>query len=135
MRAIVDLKKLTLSGLFLLICFAPVFAQTDSTSEEKLVTELVRLKNVPEDKVSKEAHERFVIFRKLIDSLKIYLTPKGAIEIDARSRTLIITDTASNIEFMKGVVTTYDYEEIYLPGNDEGEKIVCGGFVPDFRKL
>jgi type II secretory pathway component GspD/PulD (secretin) len=128
------MKKQILLGLFLLtiFCVVPNFAQSDSISNEELVTELVRLKNVPEDRVSREIDKRFVIFRKLIDSVKIYLTPKGAIEIDARSRTLIITDTTSNIEFMKGVVTAYDYEEIYLPSNEEDKQVVCSGFVPRF---
>lgn len=132
MRKIVDARKIIVSSISMLICLTPIFAQANISNEEKLVTAFVKLKNVPEDKVSTEKDKRFIVFRKLIDSVKIYLTPKGVIEIDARSRTLIITDTASNIEFMKDVVTTYDYEEIYLPENEEDPKIVCGGFIPKF---
>ncbi len=33
---------------------------------------------------------------------------------------------------MKGVVTTYDYEEIYSPLDDEDMKVACSGFVPGF---
>jgi type II secretory pathway component GspD/PulD (secretin) len=126
------MKKQNLIGLILLtaFCVAPVFAQADTSSEEKLYTEFVKLKNVPENKVSNEVDKRYIIFRRLIDSIKIYLTPKGEIEIDVRSRTIIITDIKSNIEFMKDVVTTYDYEEIYLPENEEDTKVVCSGFVP-----
>lgn len=126
------MKEQILFSLFLLaaFCAAPVFAQADTSSEDKLYTEFIKLKNVPENKVSDEVDKRFIIFRRLINSIKIYLTPKGEIEVDVRSRTIIITDIKSNIEFMKGVVTTYDYEEIYLPEDEEDTKLVCSGFIP-----
>jgi type II secretory pathway component GspD/PulD (secretin) len=129
------MKRQILLGLFLLtvFCAASIFAQSNSPSGENLVTELIKLKNVPDIpnivrvyNAKNETYypERQISFRKLMDSVKIYLSPKGAIEIDARSRTLIITDTPSNIEFMKGVVVTFDYAEIYLATKDERLNVV-----------
>jgi hypothetical protein len=134
------MKRQLLPGLFLLttLCAVPIFAQ--SPSEEKPVTDFVKLKNVPNvpnivrvyDENDATYHpEQQIIFKKLIDSVKIYLTPKGAVEIDERSRTLIITDKTSNIEFMKGVVAAFDDEEIYLAKGDD-RKVVCLGFASNF---
>ncbi|SRR5215204_3639889 len=88
------MKKQILLSLFLhtFFCVAPVFAQSASSSEEKLVTVVVKLKNVPEDRISLDPCEKASSFRKIIKSVGMYLSPIGGIEIDARSRTLIITD-------------------------------------------
>ncbi|MBS1796559.1 MAG: hypothetical protein JSS81_22185 [Acidobacteria bacterium] len=105
-----------------------------ASKEEKLVTELVKLKNVPDrprlvrvfdPQTSSYRVEQDISFRKLIDSVKAYLSPKGSIEFDRRSETLFITDTPSNVEFMKGVVVTYDYEEIYAAEGDD-RNFNCG---------
>lgn len=130
------MKNQIIIGLFflLLFCFVSGSAQQNFSNEEKIVTEFVKLKNVPDcaEKESAYCFGRKVSYKNFRIALKNYLTLTGEIEFDRRSKVIIITDADSNISPLKAAVSKFDYAEIFLI--DENEKDLdetggCTGFA------
>lgn len=107
--------KITISFILLtLFCGVSVFSQENSIDIEELKTEFIKLRNVPSCPNGKNACNGFRIgYFKLVDSLKIYLTKRGAIEFVSRSKLIIITDTEENVSFFKRTIDAFDYPEMY----------------------
>lgn len=128
-------NQIIIGFLFLLLsCVVSGSAQQNFSNEEKIVTEFIKLKNVPEcaEKDSAYCFGRKASYKNFIIALKNYLTLKGSIEYDKRSKVVIITDVESNINPLKTTVSKFDYAEIFLI--DENEKDLdetggCTGFV------
>jgi type II secretory pathway component HofQ len=111
------MKKQILISLFLftVFCAVPVFAQSNSSGEEKLVTELVRLKNLKlkvvvfcigrEKDVDPGEYEKT---EKFIGFLRNLASPRGSIETESRSNTLIITDSESQVKIIADFVKLLD---------------------------
>lgn len=92
-----------------------------NSSEDEWETVFVKLKNINFYKCNSflDYDEYGVTYKEFIKRVSHYLTQKGAIEIDGRSKTVIITDIKSNIDFIKFVTDTFDYQ--FLPFNEDRE--------------
>jgi hypothetical protein len=134
----VDAKKMILSSLFLLTCLSMVFAQTDSSRQEKLVTKFIKLEKLripsnvsqtPPYKTSPAwiapTKEQKAAFRFMFHSL---LSEQGSTEIDSKENILIVTDTKNRAEFIKGFVTILDssgftFDEFIPKSIENAEKL------------
>jgi type II secretory pathway component GspD/PulD (secretin) len=121
--------KISISLMLLsLFCSVSVFSQVKTTDSEKLVTEFIKLENVPscpngtyeKGGQIKSVCEDYVIgYLKLINFIKLQLSRRGTIELDKRSNTLIITETKKNLTVIKDLITVYDYSDIYKISEEE----------------
>lgn len=127
-------KNLIVFFSIAVFCVTSVFAQNTESEEEKLITDFIKLKNVPacDEKDSTNCIGQKIGYKNFFSVTKIYLTRRGAIEIDTRSKTVILTETASNLELMKAIISSADRYEIFLLGENEEDidlSSSCKGFA------
>lgn len=90
--------------------FRDTMARTDKAP---VITEILRLKNLPDCGGGDERDQILVDGGRMKDIVSRRLSRRGKVEFDASSRTLIVTDLEENLDNIRNVVNYLDNPEFY----------------------